>query len=206
MFEKIRRHFFVGVFTVAPFALTIYVIILLGGWFDALFQPLIHLAQKSYVETPVRVPGLGIALGILVIVGIGIVAPSFLGKYLVKVTERIVERIPLAKVIYSASRQIFNAFSASNEQRFSRVVMVPFPIQGSWSIGFVTREFKQQVIETDSKAKLAVFVPTTPNPTSGWLMFVDPNETVPLPVSVEDGLKLVISGALAVPPSLEKSL
>jgi len=201
MLERLRRHFFVGVFTIAPFALTLYVLILLGSWFDALFQPIIHIILKPYFVRPI--PGLGIAIGLIFIVFVGIAAPSFLGKQIVNLTECVVERIPLVKIIYSAARQIFDAFSQSNSDKFRRVVMVPFPKEGCWAMAFVTQEVDQGWVPGEASTKLAIFVPTTPNPTSGYLMFVSIEEVVPLNITVEEGLKLVISAGLTKPTYLE---
>lgn len=204
MFDNLKRHFFVGVFTIAPFALTLYIVILLGGWFDSLFQPAIRIVLKQYFEVPPPLPGLGIAVGFIFIVILGMFSPSFFGKQFVKVGETIVQRIPLAKMIYAAARQIFDAFSSTGTEKFSSVVMVPFPKEGSWSMGFVTKEAKNGWVPGQQQTRLAVFVPTTPNPTSGWLMFVNVKEAIPLDISVEEGLKMVISGGLASPPYLSE--
>lgn len=216
MFQQLRRHFFLGVFTITPFAITLYVIILLGAWFDALFQPVVQFVTKNFDIQRLdfllfaidledgRIPGLGILVGISVIVIVGVAAPSFVGKYFLTVTEKIVEKIPLAKVIYSAARQIFDAFSQTSPENFKRVVMVPFPMEGSYAIGFVTKEAPEGWVPGQEDTKLAVFVPTSPNPTSGYLMFVRESSAIPLDVTVEEGLKLVISAALARPEALVK--
>lgn len=202
MFDRLRRYFFVGVFAIAPFALTLYVLILLGGWFDRQFQPLIRVAIRPFYDGDL--PGLGIILGILLILLVGFLAPSVLGKWTILLSEKVVERIPLAKVIYSATKQIFDAFGQNTAQKFSRVVMIPFPKEGSWAVAFVTQEVTTGWVPDHPETKLAVFVPTTPNPTSGYLMFVDEREAISLDVSIEEGLKLVISAGLAKPGYLEK--
>lgn len=202
MLSRLRRYFFVGVFTVAPFALTLYVLLLFARWFDSLFQPIIRTIMQRFFENPIALPGVGIFIGVILIIFIGMLAPSFLGKQIVNITERIMAKIPLGKIIYSAARQIFDAFSASGAQKFSKVVMVPFPMKGMWACGFVTKEQHDGWVPNQENTKLAVFVPTTPNPTSGWLMFVDPREAVALDLTVEEGLKLVISGGLASPDKL----
>lgn len=197
MWNRLKRHFFVGIFTIAPFALTLYLLILFGGWFDALFQPAIQMVTRPYFEKPI--PGLGILIGLLLIVFVGMMAPSFLGKQVLRITEVLVAKIPLAKVIYSAARQIFDAFSQGGKDRFSRVVIVPFPRDGSYAIGFVTQEVEGGWVPGMPETKLAVFVPTVPNPTSGFMLFFDPKDAIPLDISVEEGLKLVISAGLARP-------
>ncbi|PIR22958.1 MAG: hypothetical protein COV44_05145 [Deltaproteobacteria bacterium CG11_big_fil_rev_8_21_14_0_20_45_16] len=202
MLSKLRRHFFVGVFAIAPFALTVYLVVLLAGWFDSQFQPIIQVISRNLgYDRPI--PGLGIAFGVVTIIFVGMMTPSFVGKWFFGIIEKFVEKIPLAKVVYSATRQIFDAFSQSSDQKFRRVVMVPFMKEGAWAIGFVTKEVKQGWVPGRPETKLSVFVPTTPNPTSGFLLFVDTREALPLNISVEDGLKLVISAGLTKPEYLD---
>lgn len=203
MWSKFRRHFLVGVFTLAPFALTLYLLILFASWFDALFQPAIRVITRPFFDRPI--PGLGIAVGILLIVFVGMTAPSFLGKQVLRMVEVLVARIPLAKVIYSAARQIFDAFSQTSTDRFRRVVAVPYPRDKSFVIGFVTQEAREGWVPGKPETKLAVFIPTVPNPTSGFMIFYDPAETIPLDISVEEGLKLVISAGLAKPHYIQKT-
>ncbi|MBN8554082.1 MAG: DUF502 domain-containing protein [Deltaproteobacteria bacterium] len=192
MLKELRRIFFVGVITLAPLALTIYILVQLFRWFDSLFQPT-FLTNYGYM------PGLGFLLGIFIILLVGIFAPSLIGKQFFLITDRIAERLPLVKMIYSGTKQVFDSFSHTGSNRFSRVVMVQFPNEKSYSIGFVTQEIAEGWVPSKPEAKLAVFVPTTPNPTSGYLLFVSVNETMDINISVEDALKLVISGGLVRP-------
>jgi len=197
MFSRLRLHFFVGIFALAPVVLTIYIVILLGGWLDSQFQPLIRFLTGPYLDRPI--PGLGILLGLIAILIVGMLAPSFLGKQFFRIVERVVEKIPFVKVVHSATKQIFEAFSQSGTSRFNRVVMIPYPREDSWVVAFVTQEVESSWVPGEPDAKLAVFVPTTPNPTSGFLIFVRSQDAINLPISVEEGVKLVISAGLARP-------
>jgi len=199
MIKELRRLFFVGVFTAAPLALTIYLLMKLFGWFDSIFQPLVHPIVQPYFMQDV--PGLGIVVGLLFILMVGLMAPSLIGKHVILIIERAVNRVPLAKLIYSGTKQIFDSFSESQIGKFNRVVLVPFPRDNSYSIGFVTHETHETWVPGKHDMKMAVFIPTTPNPTSGYLLFVSPKDAISLSISVEDALKLIISGGLVRPPN-----
>jgi uncharacterized membrane protein len=202
--KSFRRYFLVGVFTIAPFALTVYIILLIAGWFDSQFQPAIQVISEKYLGRDQPIPGLGIVIGIGLIFLVGMAAPSFLGRQFVSMSEYVVKKIPLAKVIYSAARQVLDAVSKPGEEKFNRVVMVPLFRDEVYALGFVTQESNASWIPDRQDHRLAVFVPTTPNPTSGFLIFTDPKDTLPMAMSVEEGLKVVISGALAKPEYLTK--
>jgi len=200
MFKKIllelRRIFFVGVITITPLALTLWLIIQIFEWFDGTFQPLI----EPYLG--MNVPGLGFALGILLILLAGVMAPSLIGRSFINITERFFHRLPLVKLVYSGIKQIFDSFSSNSLNKFSRVVMVPFPKEGTFVIGFVTKEVEDGWVPGYPQNKLSVFIPTTPNPTSGYLIFVNKDEAISLDITVDEALKVVISGGMVRPDSL----
>ncbi len=201
MLKSLRRHFLVGTLTIAPFAVTAYLIYVVGAWFDGQFQPLIRLVlEKAFGLHGGYIPGLGILVGVLVVVAVGWLAPSFLGRHTFAASERFIQRIPLVKAVFAAAKQVFEAFSSSGgTERFRQVVAVNFPCPASYALGFVTADQPGGWFPGKPNVKLAVFVPTTPLPTNGYLLFVDERETIALPLSVEDGIKLVVSAALAQP-------
>lgn len=196
--KEIRRLFIVGIFAAAPLALTLYLIIQLAKWFDSLFQPVVQKFVVPLLGYPI--PGLGILLGILVILIIGLLAPSLIGKQFLGMIERVVDRLPLAKLIYSGTKQIFDSFSQTGLKKFNRAVLIRFPHQNSMTIGFVTQEFQPGTLAGMEKSWVSVFVPTTPNPTSGYLLFVPESDIVPLALSSEEALKFVISCGLVKNP------
>jgi uncharacterized membrane protein len=196
---ELRRLFFVGIFTATPIALTLWLIVQLFGWFDGLFSPIVGIIHNY---TGYTVPGLGFIVGIIFILFIGVLAPSLLGRQVIKITENIVHRLPLIKLVYSGTKQIFDSFSESSLSKFSRVVMVPFPKEGTYVIGFVTKEVPEGWVPGHPENKISVFLPTTPNPTSGYLLFVKESEAISLDIKVDDALKVVISGGMVRPPDL----
>lgn len=195
MWPKIRQTLLLGILTSAPIALTIYVFVLLFGWFDQLFQPLVQ--RFPGIEHPIT--GLGILVGIAFILTVGLLAPSLLGKQFLVLMDKLMERLPLAKLVYSGSKQIFDTFSQDSFKKFNRVVLVEFPRSGMYAIGFVTADYPQGLIPEKKNLELAVFIPTTPNPTSGYLVFVPEKDTTLMPISVEDALKTIISGGIVKP-------
>lgn len=202
---KLRSTFVIGIFASAPLAITGYVFFVLFSWFDGFFQPAVIRLLDTIGVYDKPVPGLGILLGIIFVFVIGLLAPSLIGKQLLVIMERIVERLPLVKLIYSGTRQIFESFSGAQLSKFNRVVAVPFPNESSLSIGFVTSEAKEGLVAGKANHKVAVFVPTTPNPTSGYLIYVEPQKAISINMSVEDALKLVISGGLVQPKIVDQT-
>jgi uncharacterized membrane protein len=190
MFKELRRLFIVGIFSTAPLALTAYILFQLANWFDNLFQPIVQKVLPNYTHA---IPGLGIIIGIVFILLVGLLAPSIFGKQLLGLTERIVDRVPLAKLVYSSTKQIFDSFSQTGISKFSRVVLVRFPHPGTLSFGFVTQDISEGLIPGTQGRQLSVFVPTTPNPTSGYLIVVSESEAIPSQLSPEEALKLIIS-------------
>ncbi len=202
MLKELRRLFIVGIFAAAPMALTLYLIVELARWFDSLFQPIVQRFVIFNLGHPV--PGLGIVLGVLFILLIGLIAPSLIGKQVFAAAEKIVDRLPLAKLIYSGTKQIFDSFSQTGMKKFNRAVLIRFPHQSSMTMGFVTQEFQNGTLPGSKQGEswVSVFVPTTPNPTSGYLLFVPEAEVVSLALSSEEALKFVISCGLVRNPFL----
>jgi len=199
MWVKFRQTFILGILTAAPIALTIYVFVLLFGWFDALFQPIVR--QFPGIERPIT--GLGIVVGVVFIYSIGVIAPSLLGKQFFILMERVMERLPLAKLVYSGTKQIFDTFSSDSFKKFNRVVLIQFPREGMYALGFVTADYPEGFVPSTPDLKVAVFVPTTPNPTSGYLVFISASDARPVNISVEEALKLIISGGLVKPELIQ---
>ncbi len=193
MGQRLRRVFIVGIFATAPLALTIYLIIQLATWFDSLFQPILIRSIPGYSQP---IAGLGIVIGIFAIMIVGLLAPSLIGKQVLTTLEKIVDRVPLAKIIYSGTKQIFDAFSQSGLSKFSSVVLVPFPTTGGLALGFVTQEINDGIVAGTIGDQISVFIPTTPNPTSGYLVIYPASKVTPVQISAEEALKLIISGGI----------
>jgi uncharacterized membrane protein len=153
-----------------------------------------------FVETYLgrSIPGVGLIALIAIIMGIGAIASNIIGRRVIRAWEDIVARIPVMRWIYRTSKQLFSSLLEERSRSFRKVVLVPYPREGSYSIAFLTSESPTSVLRALGPGFVTVFLPTTPNPTSGLLLVVPASELVPLDISVDEGLRLVISaGALA---------
>ncbi len=196
---KIRAYFIAGLLTVVPLSFTVYVILILLKYGDQI----LHLVPdrfnpKTYLPFPV--PGLGIALVVLFIFLTGILVKNYVGGRIVEFGESVVYQIPLVRPIYSAIKQLLIAIFSQSSDSFKRVVLIEYPRRGLYAVAFVTGIPNGEVQEFSSEKMLNVFLPTTPNPTSGFYLLVPESDTIPLRMSVEDAFKLLISGGLVSPP------
>ncbi len=212
MLKKIRYQLAMGFIVLLPAILTIYVLQfifkvvdpILGGFLSSILVTL-HLIPRFPIYLPWgmifenRIPGLGIVVTIFLLIGVGFAGRSFFGKQFIKITERLFYRIPIARSIYSTVQQITNAFT-QDKSSFKRVVLVEYPRKGLYTMGFLTGECQGELKNHNNKQLMNVFMPTTPNPTSGWLALVPYEDVVFLDMSVEEGLKYIISGGVVQPP------
>jgi uncharacterized membrane protein len=141
-------------------------------------------------------PLLSVGLGVFVIYLVGLIGGNVLGRQVLKGLERLVLQIPVVRNIYGATRQFVQTFSQAGGRAFSRVVLVQYPRPGVWTLGLVTNSAAQEIARVTRPDVVAVFLPTTPNPTSGWLLYVPEGELVPVSMSVDDAFKLIISGGV----------
>ena len=188
----LRRYFFTGLLVLLPVVVTVSV---LWRFFFALDDIL-----GRFVETYLgrSVPGVGLVALIALILGIGAVASNFLGKRLIRIGERLVARVPLMGWIYRTTKQLFSTILEERGESFRKVVLVSYPQKGTYSVAFVTSESPTSVESELGKGFVTVFLPTTPNPTSGFLLVVPAEDVIPMNLSVDEGLRLVISaGALS---------
>lgn len=193
MMRQLRNYFITGLIIFTPFMVTIYVLWISFVFLDGLVGKYIEYFLGE------RIPGLGFLALLGIIFFIGILATNFVGKTFISVSESIVTRIPLVKTIYRSTQEIINPFLTFKERIFSRCVLVEYPRKGVYSLGFVTSESRGEVQVKTREKVINVFLATTPNPTSGVLLFVPEEQTVPLSMSIEDGMKLIISGGFVVP-------
>jgi uncharacterized membrane protein len=190
--RRMRRYFLTGIIVLLPAVISAFVL-----W--RLFTGL-DLILGRYVELYLgrRIPGIGVVALILIIVGTGALASNILGKRLIRAWEFIVGRIPLMRWIYRTTKQLFSTFLEEKNTSFGKVVLVNFPCKGTYSMAFQTSESAGIVESAVGKRLVTVFLPTTPNPTSGYFLLVPHDEVVPLDISVDEGLKYIISaGAIA---------
>jgi uncharacterized membrane protein len=145
-----------------------------------------------------RIPGIGFILMILILIGVGFATKGLAGKEAIRITEKTFKKIPLARSVYSTVQQVTTAF-IQDRSSFKKVVLVEYPRQGLFTMGFLTGESDNEVQEKTQRECVNVFLPTTPNPTSGWLVLVPKEDVILLDMTVEQGLKYIISGGVVVP-------
>lgn len=151
-------------------------------------------------------PLIGVVVTLLLIVLVGLFAANFLGQRIVRAFDRLMLRIPLIKAIYGASRQLLDALNSKNNN-FQRVVLVEYPRTGVYTLGFLAKQ-DATLVASSKDGTIAghslVFLPTTPNPTSGWLAAVPDRDVIPLDMTIEEGIKTIVSGGLVLPPGWER--
>ncbi len=181
--RKLRAQFGAGILVVVPIVIAILILIWLFNYIDNIAQP---VAKSLLGRT---IPGLGLGIMVLLIYLTGLVATSLIGRRLIRYGESLLARVPMFRYIYTGIKQIMEAFAAPGEGGFLQVVLVEFPKQGMRAIGFVTSESRLE----SGERLLNVFIPTSPNPTSGYLEIVRERDIVRTNITVDDALKMVLS-------------
>lgn len=190
---SLKKIFTTGLLTILPLAITIYVFFLIFSFLDNLIGDLIK-AIFNY-----RVPGIGFAAGLVLIMLVGFIASNIIGSRLIGYSDGILQRLPLAKGIYSSAKQIIDAFTVQGKNAFQKVVLLEYPRKGLFVLGFVTGSSRGEIQDKTHETTLNIFVPTTPNPTSGMLILAPVHEVIELGMTVEEGMKVIISGGLFSP-------
>ncbi len=194
----LRKYFIAGLLVWLPLAATVIVIKLL---IELLNKTILLFPPELQPETlfGISIPGFGIIIGILILVLTGVFAANLFGRKLVGFWEAILGRIPLVRTIYSSVKQVLETLFSSNSESFRRVVLIEYPRKEIWSLGFQTNEALTAAREASEKDLVSVFVPTTPNPTSGFIVMLPAEDITQLDISVEDGFKFIISMGVIVP-------
>lgn len=200
---RLRGYFLAGIVVTAPISITIYLTYHFLSFVDNAVARLLPKEWYDSLYGVATVPGIGLIIAVTAFVLIGWFATNFFGRLFIRIAEYFVDRMPVIRTLYSAIKQIFETIMASQSTAFREVVMLEYPRKGVWSIGFVTGVSKGQVQEITAKETVNVFVPTTPNPTSGYLLFVPRKELRYLDMTVEEGVKLVVSAGIITPPHYE---
>ncbi|WP_169569116.1 DUF502 domain-containing protein [Sneathiella limimaris] len=199
LLARLRTYFLTGIVITAPIGITVYLTYVFVDFVDANVTPLIPARYNPETYLPFSVPGLGLFVAVLVLILIGFFTANFLGRSLLHFGERIVSRMPVIRTIYTALKQIIETVLAQSSTSFRDVVLIEYPRKGLWAIAFVTSEAEGEIADLDDEAMISVFLPTTPNPTSGFLLFVPKKDLKFLHMSVEEGVKLVISAGMIWP-------
>jgi len=197
---RIRAYFLTGILVSAPISITILLAWLFIDFVDEQVTPLIPAAYNPETYLPFGLPGLGLLIVIVVLTIVGMLTAGFVGKLIVRISEAILAHMPVVSGIYSATKQIFQTVLAQKSQAFRKAVMIEYPRRGIWAIGFITGTTEGEVQSLTEESVVNIFLPTTPNPTSGFLLFVPKEDLIPLNMSVEQAVKMVISGGIVTPP------
>lgn len=201
---RLRSWFLTGLIIAAPVFFTLYITWIIIDVLDSQVVALLPQALRDTLESVIPgfgvLPGYGLIIGFVIITTFGALTAGFIGRGLIRLGESILNRMPIVRSIYAATKQILETVLASQSDAFRDVVLVEYPRKGLWVIGFVTGATKGEVQVKTSDTMVNVFVPTTPNPTSGFLLFCPIEDLTYLDMSVEEALKLVVSGGIVTPP------
>ncbi|MBZ4671946.1 DUF502 domain-containing protein [Deferribacterales bacterium Es71-Z0220] len=204
----IRNVFLAGILTVLPVIVTYFFLSFIFKKLTGFLVPYLDLASDyfEFYLTEAQKALLSLSLLIIAIFFIGLFAKNYFGKQIIKFFEMILSKIPLIRGIYSATRQIIDTFQSPTGSNFKKVVLVEYPRRGIYSIGFVTKESSNFYNSKIGKKCSNVFIPTTPNPTSGFILIIPNEDLVELDLTVEEGVKFVISAGLLSPEKIREEL
>lgn len=201
--QDLKNDLIAGLLVVIPLATTIWLTITIATWVINFLTQIPKQINPFDGLDPILTNALNIGVGITVpltfILVIGLMARNFVGRWLLDLGEQILQAIPLAGAIYKTLKQILETLLRDSQSRFRRVVMVEYPRRGVWTLGFVTGAVSPQMQNQVPENLLSVFIPTTPNPTSGWYAMIPEDEVINVSMSIEDAFKVLISGGIVSP-------
>lgn len=199
----IRRYMLTGLLVLVPLALTVWVLLALFRWTDRTLR-LIPPVYRPEALLGFPIPGLGLILTVAIVFVIGGLVANVAGRKLISTGEKILEKIPLLRWFYFSTKQIMEAVFIQGQDSFRRAILVEYPRKGIYSIGFVTGEARGEIKDSIPGRSLTVFVPTTPNPTSGYLVVVPESEAIPMSWSVDEAFRMIISAGVVMPGEVNK--
>ena len=197
---RLKAYFFAGVLVTAPLGITFYVSWIFIKWVDSKVTSLLPTVYNPETYLPVYIPGIGLIIVCIALTFIGALTAGIIGRFWFRTSEKILSRMPVIRSIHSAIKQIFETVLSNQSNAFREVVLFEYPRRGSWAMGFITGQTQGEVQDITKDEVVNVFLPTTPNPTSGYLLFIPRRELVTLSMSVEEGIKMVVSGGIVTPP------
>jgi uncharacterized membrane protein len=197
---RLRAYMLAGTLVTAPLAITFYLAYLFITFVDDRVNPLIPTRYNPETYLPFSIPGLGLVIVLTALILIGWLTAGVLGRLFQRISERILARTPVIRNIYGAIKQILETVLAQKSNAFREAVLIEYPRQGVWTIAFITGHTQGEIRGISDEEVINVYVPTTPNPTSGFLLFVPRKDVVSLSMSVEEAFKMVISGGIVTPP------
>lgn len=205
---RLRANFLTGLVVVAPVGLTLWLIWTVTGWIDGWVLPFVPAAYQPDrlikdvfgEDTAINVRGVGVVVFLIFTVFVGWIAKGLIGRSLIAWGESLVDRMPIVRSIYNGVKQVAETVFSQTEAKFDKACLIQYPRPGVWGVGFVSTPAKGEVLaKLPADEVLTVFLPTTPNPTSGFLLYVPREDVIFLDMSVEDAAKLIISAGLVYP-------
>ncbi len=200
-----RKYLIAGLLVWMPLGITFLVIRAIVGFLDNTLLLLPEAYQPDKL-LGFHIPGLGVLLAVILVLATGMIVANLLGRRLVNAWESLLSRIPLVRTLYAGVKQIMEAVLATDAKSFRRVLLVEYPRRGVWSLAFMTTDQLGEVQQKTESDVIGVFIPTTPNPTSGFVLMVPEHEVVYLDMPVEQGLKMIISMGTVVPDWQKQAL
>ncbi|MBT7641854.1 MAG: DUF502 domain-containing protein [Rhodobiaceae bacterium] len=195
--RALRTYFLTGLVVTAPIYITFYLALWFVEFLDNYFRPLIPEIYWPTTYFPVDVPGVGLVLALILLTVIGGLTANFLGQFLLRASDQLIRKIPMAGALYTMLKQVFQTAVSEDGSAFQDVALIEYPRKGLHAIAFVTKAADPRINSATGKKMIGVFLPTTPNPTSGFLLFVPEDELTILDMTVEDGARMVISAGIA---------
>lgn len=213
-FASLRTSFLTGIVVIAPVGLTVWLVWTVVGWVDGIVLPFVPDAYQPTnffytvfgIETPVNIRGIGAVFFLIFTTFVGWLAKGLIGRSLIKWGENLVHRMPVVRSIYSGAKQLAETVFAQTDRSFEKACMIEYPRKGIWAVGFISTPAKGEIALRSGNSEeeiLSVFLPTTPNPTSGFLLFLPKSAVIELDMTIEEAAKLVISAGLVYPNSKE---
>ena len=210
IFVSLRNNFFKGILISVPIFITFYVAWILIKFFDNKVTPVLgplipkHLNPSNYL--PFEIPGIGLLTVFIFFAIIGFLTTGLFGRIFSSLVEKILSKIPVLRNIYSGLKQLFETILSKRSNSFREVILLEYPRKGIWAMGFLTGDTEGEVQRLTKNSMINIFLPTTPNPTSGFLLFVPAKDVLRLSMSVEEAIKMIISAGILTPSERQKKL
>lgn len=201
IFTKLSNNFFKGILITAPVFITLYIAWVLIKFFDNKVTPII-----GPFDLPFEVPGVGLVAVFIFFALIGFLTTGLFGRFFSSLVEKAISQMPILKNIYSGLKQLFETILTKKSNSFREVILLEYPRKDIWAMGFLTGTTEGEVQRKTKNSMINIFLPTTPNPTSGFLLFVPLKDVVRLDMTVEEGIKMIISAGMLTPAEKQKKL
>ena len=202
--RNIKSCFLTGILVSAPLAITIYIAVELIKFIDTKVNDMIPKEYNPATYLPYGIPGLGILILFVSLIFIGWISSGFIGTAMLKGLNKMISRMPVVSGLYNALKQILETVIGGQNKAFREAVLVEYPRRDLWTIAFITGDVYSGISKSlKNKNMLSIYVPTTPNPTSGFLIFVNKKDIIPLDIRVDDAWKIIISTGIVTPDSPE---